>query len=69
VQTRMQDDLLALSAEQRQQFPVVERLLAARGTADMPLPEAAAPLLLDAFERALREPSGAFLDLRQLRSS
>jgi len=68
VQTRMQDDLLALSAEQRRQFPVVERLLAARGTADMPTPEVAAPLLLDAFERALREPSGAFLDLRQLRS-
>ena len=68
VQTRMQDDLLALSAEQRRQFPVVERLLAARGTSDMPLPEVAAPLLLDAFERALAEPSGAFLDLRQLRS-
>jgi len=69
VQTRMQDDLLALTPAQRQQFPVVERLLAARGTADMPLPDVAAPRLLDAFERALREPSGAFLDLRQLNAS
>jgi benzil reductase ((S)-benzoin forming) len=69
VQTRMQDDLCDATPEQRQKYPALERLLAARGTPDMPLPEAAAPLLLDAMERALREPSGSLLDLRKLRQS
>ena len=69
VQTKMQDDLCSLSAEQRRQFPAVERLIAARGTADMPLPDVAAAALLDAFEWALKEPSGALLDLRKLRPS
>jgi hypothetical protein len=67
VQTKMQDDLCALSLEQRRQFPAVERLIAARGTPDMPLPDVAAPALLEAFELARKEPSGALLDLRKLR--
>lgn len=69
VQTKMQDDLCALGAEQRRQFPAVERLLAARGTPDMPLPDVAAQALLEAFELARKEPSGALLDLRKLRTS
>jgi NAD(P)-dependent dehydrogenase (short-subunit alcohol dehydrogenase family) len=67
VQTRMQDDLCSSTAEERRRFPALERLLAARGTPDMPLPDAAAPALLRAFDLALREPSGSLLDLRTLR--
>jgi NAD(P)-dependent dehydrogenase (short-subunit alcohol dehydrogenase family) len=66
VQTQMQDDLAETTPEQRQKFPALQRLLAARGTPDMPLPDAAAPALLAAFDRALKEPSGALLNLREL---
>jgi benzil reductase ((S)-benzoin forming) len=69
VQTQMQDDLAETTPEQRQKFPALQRLLAARGTPDMPLPDAAAPALLAAFDRALQEPSGALLNLRDLRGS
>jgi len=69
VQTKMQDDLCSLSVEERRQFPAVERLLAARGTPDMPLPDVAALALLGAFDRALQEPSGSLLDLRKLRAN
>lgn len=66
VQTRMQDDLTHTTAEQRRLFPSLERLIAARGTPDMPLPDVVAPALLTAFEHALEEPSGALLDYRKL---
>ncbi len=66
VQTRMQDDLANTTAEQRRLYPSLERLIAARGTPDMPLPDAVAPALLRAFELALKEPSGALLDYRKL---
>ena len=69
VQTQMQDDLAETTPEQREKFPALQRLLAARGTPDMPLPDAAAPALLAAFDRALKEPSGALLNLRELRGS
>jgi NAD(P)-dependent dehydrogenase (short-subunit alcohol dehydrogenase family) len=69
VQTKMQDDLSSLGPEERQKFPAVQRLIAARGTPDMPLPEAAAGALLEAFDLARKEPSGALLDLRKLRAS
>lgn len=68
VQTQMQDDLLGYSAEQRERFPALQRLLAARGTPDMPLPDVAAVALLEAFDLARAEPSGGFLDLRTLRA-
>ena len=69
VQTKMQDDLCSLGADERRKFPAVERLLAARGTPDMPLPDVAAAALLAAFDQALQEPSGSLLDLRKLRPS
>jgi len=69
VQTKMQDDLASLGAEERRKFPALERLLAARGTPDMPLPDVAAAALLAAFDQALQEPSGSLLDLRKLRPS
>lgn len=66
VQTQMQDALTDTSPEDRLKFPALERLLAARGTPNMPLPDAAAPALLKAFDLALKEPSGALLNLRDL---
>jgi benzil reductase ((S)-benzoin forming) len=66
VQTRMQDDLASATAEQRRLYPSLERLIAARGTPDMPLPDVVAPALLAAFDGALKEPSGALLDYRKL---
>jgi benzil reductase ((S)-benzoin forming) len=68
VQTKMQDDLTLLTPEQRKKFSAVERLIAARGTSDMPLPEVAASALLEAFDLARKEPSGALLDQRRLRA-
>jgi len=66
VQTQMQDALTESTPEQRRKFPTLDRLLAARGTPDMPLPDTAAPALLAAFDLALKEPSGALLNLREL---
>jgi benzil reductase ((S)-benzoin forming) len=67
VQTQMQDTLRSATPEQRQKFPAIDRLIAARGTPDMPLPDVAAGALLQAFDLALAEPSGSLLDLRKLR--
>jgi NAD(P)-dependent dehydrogenase (short-subunit alcohol dehydrogenase family) len=66
VQTRMQDDLSVATAEELDKFPALRRLAAARGTPDMPLPEAAAPRLLEAIGRARTAPSGAFVTLASL---
>jgi len=64
VHTHMQDYIYKLPEDER--FPSIDRLKAARGTPDMPEPEAAAPLLIDAFEKAKTHESGAFLDLRTM---
>jgi benzil reductase ((S)-benzoin forming) len=66
VQTRMQDDLNQATAEDLEKFPALRRLVAARGTPDMPPPEVAAPRLLEAFERARAAASGSFLSLKSL---
>jgi benzil reductase ((S)-benzoin forming) len=66
VQTRMQDDLNDATPEALEKFPALKRLVAARGTPDMPLPELAAPRLLEAFERARGQASGAFVSLKSL---
>jgi len=66
VQTQMQDDLNAATAEDLEKFPALRRLLAARGTAEMPLPEVAAPRLLEAFARARSSASGTFVTLKSL---
>jgi benzil reductase ((S)-benzoin forming) len=66
VQTRMQDDLNEATPEDQEKFPALKRLVAARGTPDMPPPEVAAPRLLEAFERARHTPSGGFVSLKSL---
>lgn len=61
VHTAMQDQLARHTVEQS---PVLQHLREARGTPRMPGPDVVAPLLLEAFERLLAEPSGCFRDLR-----
>jgi NAD(P)-dependent dehydrogenase (short-subunit alcohol dehydrogenase family) len=66
VRTRMQDDLEGATAEELEKFPALKRLAAARGTPEMPTPAAAAPRLLEAFEKARGVTSGAFVRLADL---
>jgi NAD(P)-dependent dehydrogenase (short-subunit alcohol dehydrogenase family) len=66
VQTRMQDDLAGATPEEIAKYPSLQRLLAARGTPEMPSPSAAAPRLLAAFDQARRLPSGSFVKLESL---
>lgn len=66
VHTAMQEALDQVPARDVEKFPSVQRLLAARGTDAMPMPDVAATRLLAAFDAALEHRSGAFLDLREL---
>lgn len=66
VHTKMQDDLANVSERTLNQFPSVRRLIAARGTEDMPEPDAVAGRLLAAFDRVLSRPSGGFVDIREM---
>ncbi len=62
VDTQMQDYIS--SHPNAEGFPTVDRLRAAKGTADMPNPIAAGPMLINAMHKALEYDSGVFLDVR-----
>jgi NAD(P)-dependent dehydrogenase (short-subunit alcohol dehydrogenase family) len=64
VDTQMQDYISSLPS--RADMPSIDRLKAAKGTPGMPDPINAAPMLLDAMNKALEYPSGVFLDVREL---
>lgn len=64
VDTQMQDYICSLEKDKR--YPSVERLKAAKGTKDMPLPVEAAPMLAEAFVEALRCESGSYIDVRDM---
>jgi NAD(P)-dependent dehydrogenase (short-subunit alcohol dehydrogenase family) len=64
VDTQMQDYISSLPS--RPDMPSIDRLKAAKGTPDMPDPISAAPMLLDAMQKALEYPGGVFLDVREL---
>ncbi|WP_018144775.1 MULTISPECIES: SDR family NAD(P)-dependent oxidoreductase [unclassified Thioalkalivibrio] len=64
VDTTMQDYLC--DEADRESFPVLQRLKAARGTPDMPDPENAARAILDALPRLRHTTRGSFVDIRQL---
>lgn len=65
VESAMQDRIAGGEFD-AQKFPVVQRLLAARGTPDMPGPQQVAPRLVQAFEKVLSLKSGSFADIRKL---
>jgi len=62
VDTQMQDYISA--HPNKEGFPTVDRLRAAKGTTDMPDPIAAGPMLINAMQKALEYDSGMFLDVR-----
>ncbi len=64
IDTNMQEYIATLSGDTR--FPVVEKLQKARGTSQMPKPNEAAPLLIDAFKRLKNFESGSFQDVRKM---
>lgn len=65
VDTAMQDYLCELPEDER--FPMIDRLKSRRGTAEMPKPDVAAPMLVEIIARTpdLIQ-SGEFLDVRSL---
>ncbi|MCF7797230.1 MAG: SDR family NAD(P)-dependent oxidoreductase [Lentisphaeria bacterium] len=65
IDTDMQAYMSGLSKDER--FPSIEALKNARGTAAMPTPDAAAPLLIKAFDKVKAFENGGFTDVRELR--
>jgi NAD(P)-dependent dehydrogenase (short-subunit alcohol dehydrogenase family) len=64
VETYMQDQVKDLPEDDR--FPSIRRLQKARGTLDMPKPDAAAEKLFGVFPKLLGYPSGGFVDVRTM---
>ena len=64
VDTQMQDYISELP--NKEGFPAIDRLKAAKGTESMPDPTTAAPMLINAMQKALEFDSGVFLDVRDL---
>jgi NAD(P)-dependent dehydrogenase (short-subunit alcohol dehydrogenase family) len=62
VDTQMQDYISELP--NKEGFPAIDRLKAAKGTVSMPDPTTAAPMLINAMQKALEYDSGVFLDVR-----
>lgn len=66
VDTAMQDYLCDPEQADADAYPSLQRLRDARGTEDMPTPDAAAQKLLDAFPALLEIDSGSFRDIRSM---
>ncbi|MCF7801314.1 MAG: SDR family NAD(P)-dependent oxidoreductase [Candidatus Marinimicrobia bacterium] len=64
IDTDMQAYMSGLPKDER--FPSIEALKNARGTAAMPTPDAAAPLLIKAFNKVKSLENGEFTDVRTL---
>ena len=64
VHTGMQEYLCHQVDTER--FPSIAHLVAAYGSEHMPDPDRAAELIAASFERCLQQPSGSFVDIRQL---
>jgi len=64
VDTQMQDYISALP--NKEGFPAIDRLKAAKGTESMPDPISVAPILINAMQKALKFDSGVFLDVRDM---
>lgn len=62
VDTQMQDYIS--SHPNKEGFAAIERLKAAKGTDSMPNPQKAAPMLIEAIQKAFAYESGVFLDVR-----
>ena len=66
VDTAMQDELCDPARTDATRFPSLERLRAARGSAAMPDPRAAAERIAELLPTLHERPSGSFVDVRDL---
>lgn len=64
VDSNMQDYIYSL--QEQEKFPIIKKLRAAKGTAQMPKPKAAAKKIAAVIEDLERFPSGSFQDVRKL---
>lgn len=64
IDSEMQDYIYSLPYDQR--FPSLEKLKKAKSSGQMPKPGEAAQILAKSLEKALREESGAFFDVREM---
>jgi benzil reductase ((S)-benzoin forming) len=64
IDTGMQEHISSLQYDGR--FPTIESLKKARGTSQMPKPDAAAEKLAKVIEKSIQEESGVFLDIREM---
>jgi NAD(P)-dependent dehydrogenase (short-subunit alcohol dehydrogenase family) len=63
IDTKMQEYIYTLDEEK---YPVIEKLIKARGTSQMPGPSEAAKIISKGIEKALNYDSGLFLDVREM---
>jgi NAD(P)-dependent dehydrogenase (short-subunit alcohol dehydrogenase family) len=66
IETGMQDYINDLPDSYQAKFPLVNKLKQARGTEKMPKPKDAAKIVSKSITRALKHPSGSFLDVREM---
>ncbi len=66
IETGMQDYINDLPHNYLVKYPMVKKLKAARGTEEMPKPLDAAKIVSKSITKALKHPSGSFLDVREL---
>ncbi|MDD2198643.1 MAG: SDR family NAD(P)-dependent oxidoreductase, partial [Bacteroidales bacterium] len=64
VDTQMQEYISSLPEDK--QFPTMQRLKKARGTADMPKPNNIAPKIAETINKIQEELSGSFFDVRRI---
>lgn len=64
IDTGMQDYIYTI--EEKEKFPVVQKLKSLKGTDKMPSPEKAAPGIADAISKLKRFASGSFQDVREI---
>ena len=64
IDTSMQEYISGLETEDK--YPVIKKLKQAKGTDQMPEPLKAAGIVVSAIDRSDRQPSGSFIDVRQM---
>jgi hypothetical protein len=62
----MQDYINSLPDSYQAKYPLVKKLKKARGTKKMPKPLEAARVVSKSIIKALKYPSGSFLDVREM---
>ena len=66
IETGMQDYITGLPDSYQAKYPLVKILKEARGTEKMPKPMETAKIVSKSIANALKQPSGSFLDVREM---